>query len=87
MIQILHDIYNDLNQFQLEAHTITITNAKTLLTIQKTWPQLTDSEHDTKMLETNYQQKLHCILASLMETKHSIRKHIETMQKLRESMN
>lgn len=55
MTQTIQDLHTELNQLQIEAHTIIATNEKKpLLTIQATWPQLTDIEHDTKMLETEF---------------------------------
>ena len=86
MTQTIQDLYIELNQFQIETHTIIAMNEKTLLTIQATWPQLTDIEHDKKMLETELQKKLHHMVVSLTEMKQITRNHINQIQRLQESI-
>ena len=86
MTQTIQDLYIELNQFQIETHTIIAMNEKTLLTIQATWPQLTDIEHDKKMLETELQKKLHHMVVSLTEMKQITRNHTNQIQRLQESI-
>ena len=86
MTQTIQDLYIELNQLQIETHTIIAMNEKTLLTIQATWPQLTDIEHDKKMLETELQKKLHHMVVSLTEMKQITRNHINQIQRLQESI-
>ena len=86
MTQTIQDLYIELNQFQIETHTIIAMNEKTLLTIQATWPQLTDIEHDKKMLETELQKKLHHMVVSLTEIKQIMRNHTNQIQRLQESI-
>lgn len=86
MTQTIQDLYIELNQFQIETHTIIAMNEKTLLTIQATWPQLTDIEHDKKMLETELQKKLHHMVVSLTEMKQIMRNHTNQIQRLQESI-
>ena len=86
MTQTIQDLYIELNQFQIETHTIIAMNEKTLLTIQATWPQLTDIEHDKKMLETELQKKLHNMVVSLTEMKQIMRNHTNQIQRLQESI-
>ena len=86
MTQTIQDLYIELNQFQIETHTIIAMNEKTLLTIQATWPQLTDIEHDKKMLETELQKKLHHMMVSLTEMKQIMRNHTNQIQRLQESI-
>ena len=86
MTQTIQDLYTELNQLQIETHTIIAMNEKTLLTIQATWPQLTDIEHDKKMLETELQKKLHNMVVSLTEMKQIMRNHTNQIQRLQESI-
>lgn len=86
MTQTIQDLYIELNQLQIETHTIIAMNEKTLLTIQATWPQLTDIEHDKKMLETEFQKKLHHIVVSLTEMKQITRGHTDQIQRLQQSI-
>lgn len=86
MTQTIQDLYTELNQLQIETHTIIAMNEKTLLTIQATWPQLTDIEHDKKMLETELQKKLHHMMVSLTEMKQIMRNHTNQIQRLQESI-
>ena len=86
MTQTIQDLYTKLNQLQIEAHTIIATNEKTLLTIQATWPQLTDIAHDKKMMETEFQKKLHHMVVSLTEMKQITRNHTDQIQRLQKSI-
>ena len=69
MTQVVHGLYSELNQLQLEINTITPTNNHMLATLEATSPTLTQDHRIARLLETPYHKNLQNTFLTLMEVK------------------